>query len=196
MAGTMHQSPLFQRLVCRLAGFASDGRGAAAVEFAALLPFMLLLYIGGVEVSQGVSADRKVTLTSRTVADLASRSQSVDNPGMTGILNAASTVIAPYDHTKLTVTVSQVKIDAQGNATISWSDAYNGTARSKGQSVTVPSALATPNTYLIWGEASYAYRPTLGYVMTSTLNLKDAIFMAPRMSQCVARGATVQAATC
>src|SRR6202158_5025102 len=52
----------------------AETRATAAVEFAALLPFMLLLYIGGVEISQGVSADRKVTMTSRTVADLASRS--------------------------------------------------------------------------------------------------------------------------
>src|ERR1700724_2712683 len=188
MMHTTHNSRTVRRLAGRLAALAFDRRGAAAVEFAALLPFMLLLYIGGVEVSQGVSADRKVTLTSRTVADLASRASTIDDPAMSSILSAASAVIAPYDTTKLTVTVSQVKIDAQGNATVAWSDAYNGTARSKGQSVTVPAALAVPNTDLIWGEANYAYKPSLGYVMTSTLNLKDAIFMAPRMTQCVARG--------
>jgi len=50
---------------------ARDERGVSAVEFAMLLPLMLTLYLGAVEISQGIAADRKVTLVSRTVADLA-----------------------------------------------------------------------------------------------------------------------------
>lgn len=165
---------------------AADGRAAAAVEFAGLLPFMLLLYIGGVEVALGVSADRKVTLTSRTVADLASRATTIDVAGMTDILNASSAVIAPFDPTQVTVTVSQVAIDKNGNATISWSQASpKGTPRPKGQVVTLPAGLATKNSWLLWGEAQYAYTPTIGYYMTGTLTLYDTIYMAPRMSNCV-----------
>jgi Flp pilus assembly protein TadG len=172
----------------RLAGFAGDQRAVAAVEFAAILPFMLMLYIGGVEVSQGVSTDRKVTLTSRTVADLASRSTNIDNNGMTSILSASAAVIAPYDSTKLIMTVSRVDVDPKGtSATVKWSDSYNGSPRSVGQAVTLPAALVVANASYIWGEAQYAYTPTLGYVMTSTLTLKDAIFMSPRMSTVVCR---------
>jgi hypothetical protein len=89
-----------------------------------------------------------------------------------------------------------VYIDGNGNATIRWSDSFQGTPRPVGQSVTLPAGLVVNNSYLIWGEAQYSYTPTLGFVMTSTLTLKDAIFMAPRMSLCVARGTTTQAATC
>jgi hypothetical protein len=56
---------------------------------------------------------------------------------MTNSLNAASTVMAPFPSGNLKVVVSSVKIDAQGNATISWSDTFNGTARAKGSSVTL-----------------------------------------------------------
>src|ERR1700692_1888012 len=56
-----------------VADFLGDRRGLSAVEFALLLPLMLTLYLGGVEVSNGVAADRKVAITARTVADLASR---------------------------------------------------------------------------------------------------------------------------
>jgi Flp pilus assembly protein TadG len=170
----------------RLKGrMAADARGAAAVEFAALLPFMLMLYIGGVEVAQGVSADRRVTQTSRTVADLASRQTSVLTADVTNLLNASSAVMAPFDPTKVQVIVSQVQIAANGKATIEWSQALNTTARTVGQTVTLPAALATPSTYLLWGEATYLYTPAIGYYMTGTLTLYDSIYMAPRMSTCV-----------
>ena len=75
-----------------LARLAKDQRGVSAVEFAMLLPLMLTLYLGTVEVSRGVGIDRKVTLTTRTVADLASQVQSISNSDMTNLLNASAAV--------------------------------------------------------------------------------------------------------
>ena len=40
---------------------------------------------------------------------------------------------------------------------------------------------------LILSEVSYSYRPTIGYVLTGTLNLSDKIYMRPRLSDCVKR---------
>ncbi len=171
----------------RLGRLIQDQRGVTAVEFAVLLPFMLTLYLGGVEASQGVAMDRKVTMTVRAVADLAAQTTSISNTDMTNILNAASAVVAPYSATLLQVKVSSVTINAQGKATIVWSDAYNTSARPAGQSVTLPTALNVANTTVIWGEVSYAYTPTIGYVLTGTFNLSDQIYMRPRLSTCVTR---------
>ena len=170
------------RLSQQLARFGGAQDGVSAVEFAMLLPLMLTLYLGTVEVSQGVGIDRKVTLTSRTVADLASQVTSIASSDMQNILNASSAVIAPYDPGKLKVTVSEVNIDNNGDATIAWSCTLGGTAHAIGSSATVPSALKVANTSLIWGEASYIYKPAIGYVVTGTLNLSDQIYMRPRVS--------------
>lgn len=181
-----------ERIVCRLretrvARLASDERGVSAVEFAMLLPLMVTLYLGAVEISQGIGADRKVTLTARTVADLVSQVSSIDNNGMTNSLNASAAVMAPFPTNNLKVVVSSVKIDGQGKATIDWSDAYNGGARSKGSTVTLPAALVVPNSYLIWSEVQYTYTPVIGHVVTGTLTLKDHIYMRPRLSDQVNR---------
>ena len=56
--------------------------------------------------------------------------------------------------------------------------------------MTIPAALVVPNTSLVWGEVSYDYKPVVGYVVTGTLNLKDQIFMRPRLSDTVTRTAT------
>jgi len=172
-------------LASRLARFLKDRRGVSAVEFALTLPVMLGLYLGSAEVTQGVSVQRKVTLTARALADLSSQLTSIDSSQMTNIFNAGSAIIAPYASANLKETVSEVAIDSSGNATVVWSATLGGTALTVGQAVTVPSALAVPNTYLILGQASYGYNPTYGYVLTNTLTLSDQYFMRPRQSNSI-----------
>ncbi len=175
------------RLRARIAALGGDERGVSAVEFAMLLPLMVLLYLGGVEISEAVSISRKVSLTSRAVTDLVSQSTSISDVEMNNILNAASAVAAPYAVSNLKVTVSSIAIDAQGNAKVVWSNALNATARPKNQTIALPTALKIPNTWLIWGEVQYAYTPAIGYVITGTLNLNDNIYMRPRLSDEVKR---------
>jgi Flp pilus assembly protein TadG len=174
-------------VVGRVRGLASDERGVSAVEFAMLLPLMLTLYLGTVEISQGIGADRKVTLTARTVADLVAQVSSMSNSDITNSLNAASAVMAPYPVSKLKVTVTSVSIDGNGKATVDWSDSLNGTARAKGSTITLPTALVVNNSSLIWSEVQYSYTPVIGYVVSGTITLKDQIYMRPRLSEKVTR---------
>ena len=168
-----------------------DERGISAVEFAMLLPLMVTLYLGGVEVSQAVAVDRKVTLIARSLGDLVAQATNVTSAEVTNILAASAAIVVPYDDTKLKITVSSVKIDSTGVAKIAWSDTKNGTARTVGSTVTLPAALNTNDTWLIWTEAEYAYTPVIGYVITGTMTLKDQIYMRPRLSDCVTRTGVV-----
>jgi Flp pilus assembly protein TadG len=172
----------------QLARFAHDRRGVSAVEFAMLLPLMITLYLGTVEISQGVAINRKVTLTTRTVADLASQVSSINNADMTNILKATAAVVAPYDASKLKVVVSAVTIGADSVAKVTWSDTLNGTKYEPGTVITtIKPALKVPNTTLIWSEVTYLYKPTIGYMISGTLTLADQIFMRPRLSDTVTR---------
>jgi Flp pilus assembly protein TadG len=170
--------------------FAGECRGLSAVEFAMLLPVMMTLYLGTVEASQGIGAYRKVELTAYALADLATQYTNITDADMSNILNAGSAIIAPYAATNLQETVSELSINAQGVATVVWSSTLNGTALTVGQTVTVPTSLAVPNTYLIYAQTQYSYNPTYGYVMTGTLTLSDQSFMSPRESASVSRSAS------
>ena len=163
--------------------FNDDKRGVSAVEFAMLLPLMVTLYIGGVEVSQAIAVDRKVTLVSRTVGDLVAQSTSVNSNDMTNILNAAASVVQPFSSSLIKVTVSRVDVDGNGVAKVIWSKTKNGTVKSG--TVTLPSALNTANTSVIWAQSEYVYTPAMGYVITGNLTLKDQIYMRPRLSDTV-----------
>jgi Flp pilus assembly protein TadG len=175
------------RLVRRIARLVDDRRGVSAVEFAMLLPVMMTLCLGSVEATQGIAASRKVTLTAHALADLASQYTDITNAGMSNILAAGSAIVAPYSAANLQEVVSEIAIDAQGNATVVWSDTLNGTALTVGLSVSVPSSLAVPNSYLVLAQVQYSYNPSYGYVMTGTLTLHDQIYMRPRQSTSIAR---------
>jgi Flp pilus assembly protein TadG len=182
---------VFARRLNRLLGrYGADRRGIAAVEFAMLLPMMLTLYLGSVEVSTGVAVNRKLTLTTRALADLTSQYTDVTDADMSNILNASSDIIAPYPVSGLSAVVSELSIDATGNTTVAWSDTLNGTARSIGEAVTIPASLVVPNTYLILAEVSYSYNPSFGYVLTHTMTLNDHIYMRPRQSTSIQRTAS------
>ncbi|GAB1717951.1 MAG: hypothetical protein NTAFB05_29930 [Nitrobacter sp.] len=83
-----------------------DDRAVAAVEFAILVPFMLLLYVGGVELANGLAISVKVSETAHTVADLVSRNACVTDSALSIMLGASSATIAPYSAANATVTVS------------------------------------------------------------------------------------------
>jgi Flp pilus assembly protein TadG len=163
-----------------LSRFCGDRRGVSAVEFALLAPVMITLYVGCAEISDGVGADRKVTMTAAAVANLASQVSTISTSDMTNIMDATSAIIAPYSTSQLSITVTCISIDAQSRATVKWSATRGGSARSG--SITIPSALAVANSQLVLGEASFQYRPTIGYTVTGTLNLSDRMYMSPRIT--------------
>lgn len=171
------------RLITLLRSFKRDRDGASAIEFAILAPLLIALYLGCVEITDGIAADRKVTLTAGALANLTSQSQTITVAGMTNILNASAAVIKPYSVGNLAATITCLKIDAAGVAKVKWSATLNGTARADGSTVTLPSAdLAVPNSYLVWSEVNYNYTPVVGYTISGTLALSDQMFMSPRIT--------------
>ena len=157
-----------------------DTRGVSAVEFALIAPLMVSLYLGCVEISDGVSAQRKVTLIASTVANLTAQSTTLSTTDVSNILDASTAIIYPYGSSTLKMTVSCIAIDANKNATVKWSVTRNGTALSGG--VTLPSALQVANTQLVYSQVSYGYKPAVGYTITGTLTLSEQMYMMPRIT--------------
>jgi Flp pilus assembly protein TadG len=178
--------------------FAREKRAISAVEFALLVPVMLTLFLGGTELTQGITIKRKTTIATRTIADLVSQSASLDNTEMAAVFSATGSVLAPYSASNLKMVVSNIKIDANNVATVVWSDGYNGgTAKTAGAQITLPDGLnAFPKTSLIWAEAEYTYTPTIGYVVSGSVALQDKIYLRPRLVACVERKNGTTTITC
>ena len=181
-------SPLARRARA-IARLGRDRRGVSAVEFAILAPVMLTLFLGSVEATQGIAADRKVELTAHSLADLATQYTDINDLDMANILAAGSAILAPYPAAGLQEVVSEISVNSQGVGTVVWSDTLGGAALAVGSTVNVPTALAVPNSYLVLAQVKYSYNPTYGYVMTGAITLSDQSFMQPRESASIARTA-------
>jgi hypothetical protein len=174
----------------------ADERGVAAVEFALLLPVMLTMYLGSVEVSQGLSADRKVVLLARTLGDLTTQKSAVSTSTMDTVSAAGSVVLSPLKVNAALMRVTSVAISAPSSGTVNdatvcwtyvkgtWSPAF--AVGQKLDVTTVPTTLRTDiGSSVVLAEVQYPYKPVIGYVITGQLQLKERIFMRPRVSSYV-----------
>jgi Flp pilus assembly protein TadG len=148
--------------------------GVAAVEFAMVLPVMVLMYLGMTEMTFGVNTDRKITLLSRTLADLTGRATSVNSSEMDTIFAASTSVMAPYksDQARMVVSSIVVKDTGQKDAdnkpilkgTVCWSTARGpgAVALAKGSTVTVPDGFQTADSSYVRADVTMAYSPVFG----------------------------------
>lgn len=169
---------------------ALETRAVSAVEFALCLPFLVTLYIGGYQLSDAISAYRKVTTTTRAVADLTSQYTAVTDSDLQTVLLAAQQIMAPYDLNNAKLTVSQIKIDGSGNATVAWSAGKNVNALTTGASFTLPAAIRQPNTYLIVAGVDYQYVPTLASTLIGSFTMRDQVILSARAAPCIKHNGT------
>jgi Flp pilus assembly protein TadG len=180
----------------RLAAFRKDRSGIAATEFALVLPVMLTMYFGMVELTQGLGHARKSVILARTLADMTSQSRGITNSDMNTIFSASKSVLAPYPSTDVAMRISSVTIDGAGNAYVDWSDVKNtGTAlpysphgRCNLANSFIPASLRVPRSYLIYAEVRLKHTPTIGQVLSPNgITMTENMPMRPRVSQTVLR---------
>lgn len=191
-----------RRLAARFIG---DKRGLAAVEFAFIVPLMLTMIFGTIEVSSAVAVDRKVTIAARTISDLVSQGAQVKDADLKNYFALGAVVMTPYSVTSATLTqrITAVNVDATKKATVVWSKlatVTNGVATlaadptyTKDKVVTseIPADLLVANTQLIWSGVTYTYAPIVRYVIDSAgVPLSDQCFTRPRQSSTVDYSAT------
>lgn len=198
-------SNLWSRALRKAADLRDDCSGIAATEFAVIVPLMLVMFFGTVEMSSGIAVDRKVTLVAHTLSDLTSQSDVVADSDLKNFFSASYAILTPYPATPTQATITEIYVNASKVAKVQWSKSatvsQSGTTvtavlknspRTQGQVITIPSALATGETYLIMSEVSYLYTPAVGYVMGKAgVTLADKSYTRPRQSTCVRYATTL-----
>lgn len=196
---TLPRVPPVLRAICakkttwaKAAALGRSSDGVAAIEFAFVLPAMLVMYFGLVAVTVGINTARKITLISRTVSDLTGRALTMTDAEVNTVTGAAAAVLSPYTPDGLMISVASVVVrDLSGNGTnieakVCWSTgrqfASSGTATvvpptpSLAQSAVIspiPDGFRTPNSTFIITKVTQLYRPVVGASMTGNINLGE-----------------------
>ncbi len=187
------------RVIRHLRVLGRDRSGTAMIEFAILAPVLFLMYTGSFVISDMVTCGRKVSLAARTITDLTSQYGSVSPSDLTAVLSNSAYVLAPYNSSNATLTISEVQVTDASHATVVWSQSQinNQTAAgyTVGTIVNLPVNLApalmlpnpstnpaTPGGYFIMGEISYTYTPLFGQSYVPPTKMYNRYFMLPRLT--------------
>jgi len=176
------------RVLAALRRLQAAETGAAAVEFALILPIMLLVYIGAIEGSALIIMDRKVQTVAGALGDLVAQANGkVSAEQMTDYFRAATAIINPYPAENLLQVVTGVTVTEDGVASVVWSKQYqNGLygegPHAEGDSVTLPPAMLdiSYDKFVIVSEASTSYLPLFGMVIKEPIELYREGFYLPR----------------
>ena len=183
---------MISRLATIYRRFIASTRGVAAIEFAMIMPVLMVIFLGSYDGGRAIAIYMKVRSATYTLDAITNQYTTIQSSDMQAIVGATSVVLAPYSSTPVVVVISQIKINTGGKATVSWSYALNGTPLAQGSTATIPAGLvASGNTcgtypcYLIFGQVSYTYTPLFGFFGSGGITLADSLYVTPRSSACI-----------
>ncbi|MEF0941693.1 TadE/TadG family type IV pilus assembly protein [Rhizobium sp. BR 362] len=134
-----------------------DRSAASGVEFALVLPILVVLLFGAVDLGHALTVSRKMDEIASTTGDMISQQGTWTKTDVAKLLSGASFILQPYDTTGLTITVSVNDISSAGSATVNWSAALNTSALSSGtaSTITIPSEIQETGVQVILTRVQY-----------------------------------------
>jgi Flp pilus assembly protein TadG len=188
----------------RIRSFRRAENGVAAIETAIILPILLLLYFGMIDLTGVISLNRKVTYSASVVADLVSQNRtSVLKAAVDDYYNAAELVMAPTAATAFRVNVFGYR-KVGGVATEIWkTSSGSGPTCSTVPDTAAMLPLMTADNDIVVAITCTDYAPYMANFMGynimggATFDVEQAIMVRPRATtQLTCYQATVGSAVC
>ena len=169
--------------------------GAAAVEFAMLLPILITLFFGVVETTLALVCRADVSLMASTSADLISQVNAASSTDLSNVYAAAGTVMYPYYSGgatgKPTIRITSVIYDSTSATPttagkVAWTCTQTGTgtltpaSRSVNSTVTFTQPLMITNGSVLMAEVAYNYASPTTQVITGAINMTNNFYTKPR----------------
>jgi len=175
-------------LPTRLRRFAEGEQGVTAIEFALVLPVVLLILLGCFEVPRYVLIYQKIARTSAGIADLVAQAdEPLTKNQMEDIFIAGETMMEPYDLVaEGRVYVSSINNPAGAGVKVTWQRQHGslgaGSAFTEGEdNPTLPAGLVpASNEEVLVAEVFFTYTPIFSNLIYSGSQLTKVSYTRPR----------------
>lgn len=165
--------------------YGRDVRGVASIEMALIFPIMLIVFIGLVDVSNLMTANRRVTLTASTLGDLVTQSPgSVSVADLNGFISAASPIMDPFPKSSTSLEFYTFTKNAGGAAVLNWKykSAGAGCGAAPVPDATMLKLMAEDNDVVV-SRTCYIWQPVLGIILGfTTSTIQDQLMLRPRQT--------------
>lgn len=160
-----HTSNLLQR-------FLGSTSGVGTVEFAVAVPILLILYLGGVDLTRAVTFSHKLQNATTAVNDLVSQSTSLTKADVQKTFDAADVMLARYRTSLINIRVTTVRIDTAGVAKVQWSVARGMERLGANSNYKLSPHLERLRDYtLVITETKHDFLPIMTYVFKTSFDL-------------------------
>ena len=157
----------------------TDNTGVVAVEFALILPFLLLILMGVIELSNGLLAKRKLLNAVQTASDLISQEIDVNASKMSSIYLAANLTMNPLNAASMTIGVASVRFDdTSGAPTLDWTDGNNSGVVADPLTKAEGRGEAGASIIIVTGR--YAYHPLVKLIVPVDFSMTETAYVRPR----------------
>ena len=156
--------------------FVRNAGGAVAIEFALVLPLILVLYYGMAETTQALLASRRVSVVATAVGDLTAQATQLKKAQIDDIFNISAAALKPFPVDDLGIRIVSIETTAAGVPQIRW-QRQRGTFPS---GVDLSTVEKTANIAVIRAETIYTYKTPFGRIFPEAFVFKKQMDMRPR----------------
>lgn len=172
--------------------------GVAYLEFAITLPFLLVLFMGGVDLTRYILISQKVEKVATTIDNIVTQETAVTTSGLNDVTLAASQVMQPYSFgANGYVLISSVSQSGTNSSIINWQYGGGGTWTKTSQIGTTGNVANLPNNFtlssgenVIVTEVYYNFTPLIPNSLITASTIYQVNIFKPRIAPLVTLGSS------
>lgn len=186
----LHSTTRAGRLARR---FLADRSGLSGLEFALILPVIVMLFAATLDLGEALMVNRRVNQIATATSDILTQESAWSNQQLKTLLDGSTSILEPFTAEPVTVLVSVLDVDGTGQATVNWSYGYNTAALAAGAQppVDIPSTVKQSGVQLVVTVVEFEMTTTFTSLLSKvtgldSYHLSSNAFARPRVGDTVA----------
>jgi hypothetical protein len=165
--------------------------GLAYLEFALVLPLLMALFLGGVELTRYIQVAQKTDKITHTIVDLVAQAPTISIPELDQIMLAVEHIMRPHSFVETgVIIVSCVGYDDMGNLIVKWQHKGGGVLDRDSAIGAVGAQPSLPDDFaveerdnVIIAETYYAFEPIINARFVDPIEFYRTAFYLPRIGE-------------